>query len=151
MKTVVYPGTFNPWHEGHDEVLAAAMKLFDKVIIAVGQNPDKPLNSADIKKIQSDAMNTVDPETDYSRVSVTFFDGLLADFIGRLNEEGTEVDAVIRGMRNAADFEAEKNQQYHNEDLGLWIPTIYLVASRDTVHISSSAIRAIEKARKSGS
>lgn len=147
MKTVVYPGTFNPWHQGHDEVLAVALKLFDKIIIAVGQNPYKPLNDADIKKIRSDAMNTVDPETDYPRVSVTFFDGLFVDFIDRLKGEGTEVNAVIRGMRNTTDFESERTQQYWNEDLGLYIPTMYVIANRYTTHISSSAIRAVEKAK----
>ena len=55
--------------------------------------------------------------------------------------------AIIKGLRNSADFEYEKIQQYWNEDLGMKIPTIYIISNRNLTHISSSAIRAIEKIR----
>lgn len=152
MKVAIYPGTFNPWHEGHDDVLQAAMAIFDRVIIARGVNPDKSsvfdTSIIAMDQLRSRAMDTVDPETDYHRVKVVNFDGLLVDFIGRLNKEGTRVTAVVRGLRNFQDFEAEKTQQYWNQSLGLSVPTLYLIADAEKVHISSSALRAIEKMRK---
>lgn len=153
MKLAIYPGTFNPWHEGHDDVLHAAMAIFDRVIVVRGINPDKvsgfDTSEIGFKEFRNAVMNTVDPEADYHRVKVVnYFDGLLVDFIDKLNKEGTRVTAVVRGLRNFQDFEAEKTQQYWNQSLGLSVPTLYLIADADKAHISSSAIRTVERLKK---
>ena len=69
--------------------------------------------------------------------------GLLTDFIKDKN-----ICGIIRGLRNFNDFESEKNQQYWYEDLGLNIPIFYIISSRDKCHISSSAIRSVNKFKK---
>lgn len=132
MKIGVYAGTFNPWHEGHKDILEKALKVFDKVIIAIGINPDKSNTDRDQGlRISS------------GRVEEIWFTGLLVDFV-----KSVKADAVIRGLRNGADLQYEMNQQYWNEDLGLEVPVVYFICDRKLSHISSSMIRQLEKIRK---
>ena len=138
MKTALYPGSFNPWHDGHADVLKKALKAFDRVVIAVGINPDKGS--------QIDSVNRIPEEIhDDHRVLVVAFDTLLVDLV---RDSSFEITAVVRGLRNGQDLEFERAQQYWNEDLGLKIPTVYFVTDRKLVHISSSAIRAVGKFKK---
>lgn len=131
MKIAIYPGSFNPWHDGHHSILFQAVRIFDKVIVAYGKNPEKinhrghPLNAPNFGK---------------NLVEYKQFDGFLKDFVEKEN-----ACCIIRGLRNGQDFEYEKSQQYWNEDLGIKIPTLYIIADRNLTHISSSAIRQINK------
>ncbi len=68
--------------------------------------------------------------------------GLLVDFV-----KDVGASAVIRGIRNGQDLEYERTQQYWNEDLGIRVPTVCFITDRKLVHISSSAIRAVEKVK----
>lgn len=131
MKVGIYPGSFNPWHSGHQDILEKALQVFDKIVIAIGQNPSKSDLSWDLTYLQK--QNT----TNIEKVE---FSGFLNDIVKRYNGI-----AIIRGLRNGQDFEFEKAQQYWNEDLGITIPTIYFVSDRKLVHISSSAIRLVAK------
>lgn len=130
MRLAIYPGSFNPFHKGHFDILNQASKLFDKVIVArpKGMPSDVGLLTAQL----SDRLR--------SRVHITEFDGLLVNFA---KIQGAI--AIIRGLRNTADLDYEKSMQYWNEDLGLTIPTVYFICSRELVHVSSSAIRTINK------
>lgn len=133
MKVAIYPGSFNPWHVGHEDVLWQALKAFDKVIIAQGINPlkDKPV------KIE----NYIAPN---DKIEIVQFTGLLKDCIAQYKN----VNAIIKGLRNNQDFEYEKIQQYYNEDLGIKLPVFYVISDRRYTHISSSAIRMISTFQK---
>jgi len=133
MKVAVYPGSFNPWHDGHKNVLEQALKAFDKVVICQGFNPDKIYRAELIRETNEFG--------DYKgKVWVRHYSDLLKDFIDEIKP-----DAIIKGIRNAQDLEYETTQQYWNEDLGITIPTFYVITDRNLRHISSSAIRQVEK------
>lgn len=141
MKRAIYPGSFNPWHAGHEDILKNTLKVFDQVVIAIGVNPQKDTNFG---INDNDALFRI-PESirDDKRINVITFDGLLIDAITDNN-----CNAVVRGLRNGVDLEYEKVQQYWNEDLGIKVPTICFISDRELVHISSSAIRAVAKFKK---
>lgn len=121
----IYPGSFNPFHKGHQDILNKAEKLFDKVIIARGTNS---LKSTENKYELPSSLNYHET-VEYS--------GLLTDYIKSLNYPVT----VIRGLRSSKDFENEKILIRHLEDLMPEIKVIYLIADRNNEHISSTSIK----------
>lgn len=143
MKRAVYPGSFNPWHKGHTDILKKAARVFDDITIAVGVNPAKLTDDISTRMVklnqQIDELITITPELKDVRIVVCYFTGLLVDFIGDKNV------SVIRGLRNGSDLEFETAQQYWNEDLGMTAPVVYFVTDRSLVHMSSSALRMIDK------
>lgn len=139
MKVAIYPGSFNPWHAGHADVLKKALKVFDKVIIAQGINPDK----GGVSHIPHSPPSMETYGKYGFKVQNVKYSTLLVDFIDAHPE--LEISAVIKGIRDGKDLDYERVQQYWNEDLGLKVPTVYFVSDRTLVHISSSAIRAVER------
>ena len=141
MKIAVFPGSFNPWHDGHEDVLKKALALFDKVIVARGYNPEKV-------QLRTAAFEPVFEKPPQPNIvwlgnwEYKEFSGLLVDFVKEVG-----ACAVIKGLRNEKDFRFELEQQYWNEDLGLQVPTVYVITDRQLVHISSSAIRLLEKVK----
>lgn len=135
-----YPGTFNPWHQGHKDVLDKALKIFDVVIIAHGINADKTVDYYDVP------MHELVNEYGDSILFYTF-QGLLVDALNDLARDGYNVTGVVRGLRNGNDLQYEMNQQYWNEDLGLTIPIVYFITDKALAHISSSAIRGINRVK----
>lgn len=136
-RVAIYPGSFNPWHLGHDDILKKALKIFDKVIVAIGLNPEK--TSGTIPELVEDVQSRISTEL-REKSSVVYFHGLLAKEVVRVGAV-----AVIRGLRNGHDLQYEMNNQYWNEDLGLEVPIVYFVCDRKLSHISSSAIRSLGK------
>lgn len=146
MRTAVYPGSFNPYHRGHQSIVNEALLVFDKVILAIGHNPNKSESDTD------KALEALTLQCTYGIktgcLEVIKFKGLLADYIINQNESNRVINAVIRGLRNTQDFQFEQIQQYHNEDLKIGIPTAYFISDRNLMHISSSAIKTIQSLKK---
>lgn len=134
MKVALFPGSFNPWHEGHEDVLNQALKAFDKVVIMRAVNPEKE-KSGDMEFPKHLLVG--------GRIEITEFTGLLRDFVS-----GAGYAAIVKGIRNQEDFEYEKMQQYFNEDLGVDTPMFFVIANRTMVHKSSTFIRALRKFQK---
>ncbi len=130
-KIAVFPGSFNPFHKGHYNVLKKAERIFDKVIIAFGKNPDKTVRTWDI------------PKTIQNR-QLTEYEGLLTDFV-----ETFDYDiVVIRGLRNSTDFQYEQNQYRYIQELKPNIKIVSVFCDKEFEHISSSGIRTLEKFNK---
>lgn len=129
MKRAIYPGSFNPFHEGHLNVLEQACLIFDKVVVA---RPNE--GASDVELLLNH------PLFETKQVNVIEFSGLLVDYVN-----ANQYCAIIRGLRNPNDFEYEKTSLYWNQDLGLTIPTLYFITNRGLVHISSSAVREVNR------
>ena len=127
----VFAGSFNPFHKGHYNVLQKAEKLFDKVIIAFGKNPDKSARTWDI------------PRTIANRQQ-TQYNGLLTDYVESLGYDVT----VVRGLRNSTDFQYEQNQYRYIQELKPDIKIVNVFCDKEFEHISSSGIRTLEKYNK---
>jgi len=134
-RVCVYPGSFNPLHIGHQSVIEQAEQVFDKVIIAVGINPDKP-NSLHTSADQAFPFH-----------EVVAYNGLLTDFITDLEKQyGAYADfTVIRGLRNGADLSYETNQLEFMRRMKPDIKVMFIPCDKTREHVSSSAIRALER------
>ena len=127
----VFAGSFNPFHKGHYNVLRKAERLFDKVIIAFGKNPDKKDRTWPIPNVIS-----FHQQEEYT--------GLLTDFIDSLGYDVT----VVRGLRNSTDFQYEQNQYRYIQELKPDIKIVNVFCDKEFEHISSSGIRTLEKYNK---
>ena len=127
----VFAGSFNPFHKGHYNVLQKAEKIFDKVIIAFGRNPEKDGRSYPI------------PQSVRNR-QIEEYSGLLTDFIAGLGHDVV----VIRGLRNSTDFQYEQNQYRYIQELMPGIKIVNIFCDKEFEHISSSGIRTLEKFNK---
>ncbi|MCE3258463.1 MAG: adenylyltransferase/cytidyltransferase family protein [Bacteroidetes bacterium] len=124
----VFCGSFNPFHKGHYNVLEKAERIFDKVIVAFGKNPDKNDRTWPVPRI-----------IQYHQMEE--YTGLLTDFVSSL---GYDV-IVVRGLRNSTDFQYEQNQYRYIQELMPNIKIINIFCDKEFEHISSSGIRTLEK------
>ena len=135
-RAAIYPGTFDPLTIGHLDIIERSANIFDEIIIAIGDNPDKnPLFSIE------ERINMITKATTHlTNIKVIKFHSLLVDL-------STELDAniVIRGIRSSSDFEYEQQMGYANVSLKKELETIYLMPKLEYSFISSSVVRAILK------
>lgn len=130
----VYPGSFDPATVGHEDMIRRAAGLFDRLIVAVLNNPAKrgfftvDQRVAMLEKITADLPN----------VTVDRWDGLLVDFVKR---EGA--CAVVRGLRQVSDFETELTMAQANSRLLPGMETVFLMTRPEQGCISSSVVREI--------
>lgn len=133
MKKAIFPGSFDPITLGHVDIINRGATLFDEIIIAIGENSSK------------DYMFSIDERVafiesafkDNPKVRVMNYSGLTIDFCKEI-----EVDFIMRGLRNPADFEFEKAIAHTNRHLSK-LETVFLLTSSQTSFISSSIVREI--------
>lgn len=128
--TAVFPGSFNPFTIGHKSIVDRALGIFDRVVVAVGHNIDKP---GDDTTRRIEAIRRA--FSDNSRVEVTSYSGLTAEFVKRI-----EASAILRGVRNIADFEYERNLADVNKEI-LGVETVLMFSLPEYSYISSSMVR----------
>lgn len=134
MKKVIVPGTFDPITNGHVDMIMRAMKLFEKVIVAVAENPKKvPLFSLDDR---IEMISTILSE--FKHVEVKGFSGLLIDFA-----KEQQCHVIIRGLRTVSDFEYEFQLAETNRKMRSDIETLFLTPSENYNYISSSLVKEI--------
>ena len=135
-KIGVYPGSFDPIHKGHIDVVNRALRFVDKLYIAVADSPHKnPLFSLNERK------DMIDNEfSSSSSVEVVAFDNLLVEFAKSLNAQ-----VIVRGLRVVSDFEYEFQMVGMNRQLNSEIETVFLMADAQRQSISSNFIRDIAR------
>jgi pantetheine-phosphate adenylyltransferase len=133
-KIAVFPGSFDPITIGHVDVVKRAAPLFDKIIIALGNNSSKKYffsfeqREAWIKEIFKDVPN----------VEVMAYQGLTVNFTRQVNAR-----YLVRGIRNAADFDYEKTIAQLNKSMAPELETICMISDPEMSHISSTIVREI--------
>jgi pantetheine-phosphate adenylyltransferase len=134
MRTVIYPGSFDPLTNGHLDVIQRAARLFDKVIVAVAPSPGKnPLFSLDERlRMVARAIRQV------PHVQVDTLDGLLVEYVER-----RKAQAVIRGLRAVSDFEFEFQLALMNRKLNERIETIFMMPKDTYTFLSSRIVKEI--------
>lgn len=128
----IYPGSFNPFHNGHLNIVQKAEKIFDKVIIARGVNPDKVNVNTD--KIDLLALKHRQVEN---------FTGFLTEFV-KIKEEVSEI-TILKGLRNGDDLDYEVNQLRFMEEMKTNLKLVFMACDKKFEHISSTAIRNMER------
>ncbi|MBE5040349.1 pantetheine-phosphate adenylyltransferase [Ructibacterium gallinarum] len=136
MKTVVYPGSFDPCTNGHLDVIARSAKLFDRVIVAVLVNHTKKPAFTVEERVA--LLKTA--VADLPNVEVHSFSGLLVDF---MKQVGATV--IIKGIRAMSDFEYEFQMALTNHALYRDIETLFIPTSKDYMFLSSSIVKEIAK------
>jgi pantetheine-phosphate adenylyltransferase len=138
MTTVLYPGSFDPIHLGHLDVVEQALELFGNVIIAAMHNPSKPGGMFGLDDRLAMIEVSVTPlRTDGRTVRVEPFPGLAVDAAHRLG-----ADFIVKGLRTGGDFEVEQ-QMAHTNYAAAGVRTVYLPCKPALVFISSRFIREI--------
>ncbi|PPL00374.1 pantetheine-phosphate adenylyltransferase [Parapedobacter indicus] len=135
MRTAVFPGSFDPITRAHIDIVERAKELFDKIYIAVGTNTTKKGFFSHDERLAI-IKETFALQTD--SIEAVLFEGLTVDFCKKVKAR-----YILRGMRNAADFEFEKAIALNNAVLASDIETVFLVSSSGLSHISSTIVREI--------
>lgn len=139
LKIALYPGTFDPITNGHIDLIKRALKIFDKIIVAIGENPaKKPLFTLEERVLM--IKKSLEELELLDRVEVESFSGLLVDFA---KQKGASV--IIRGLRAVSDFEYEMQLALMNRKLSNSMDTIFLMPSLKYIFLSSSIIKEAAK------
>ena len=138
MRRAIFPGSFDPPTNGHLDIIRRSSPLFDEIVIAVLNNPDKqPLFSVDER---CDLIREILPsaECDDCSMVVESFSGLTADFARSKN-----ASAVIRGIRAVGDYEYELRMALMNRRLQPEIETVFLTAAEEYSFVSSTLMKQV--------
>ncbi len=138
-KRAVYPGMFDPMHNGHLDLIERSLRIFDELIIAVVANPSKqPLFTV------SERLEMMDEATANLGVGAKFriaaFDGLLIDLVER-----ERADCIVRGIRAVSDFEYEFQMAGMNRRLDPEVETLFLTPSEEYTFVSATIVREIAR------
>jgi pantetheine-phosphate adenylyltransferase len=133
MTTVLYPGTFNPIHNGHTDLVQRAANLFDHVVLGIATSPHKSPSELELRvNLAEEALSHI------NNIEVKGFNTLTVDFA---IEIGASV--ILKGIRTVTDFDYEFQMLSMNRVLGPKIETVFLAPSEENSYISSSLVRQI--------
>jgi pantetheine-phosphate adenylyltransferase len=131
-KKAIFPGTFDPFTNGHLDIVNRGLKLFDEIVVAIGVNSGK------------NHLFTLEERTEWleelfandSRVSVIHYEGLTATFA-----ESIGAQFILRGLRTTQDFTYEQQIAYVNEDLTETVQSVFVISDQKNASVSSTIVR----------
>ncbi len=135
MKTAVYPGTFDPVTNGHLDIIERALKLFDRLYVLVGENPQKSATFSAEERVE---MLKESLKKRNNRIEVEHFNGLLLNYVKKKKS-----NVIIRGLRAISDFEYEFQRAQFNREFAKDIETIFIMTKDDYAFLSSSIVKEI--------
>ncbi len=136
MRKILYPGTFDPIHNGHIDIAIRAADLFDQLEFVVAANPDKKTLFS-IEERVSLIKNSVKSQ---KNINVNFFNGLVVKYASRKGHS-----AIIRGLRHVSDFEFEFQMAMMNFHLNKEIKSLFMMPDEKYIHLNSSVVKDVSK------
>ena len=136
MRKILYPGTFDPIHNGHIDIASRAADLFDELEFVVAINPDKET----LFSIKKRTELIVESVREKENIKVNFFKGLVVDYA---NNKGH--CAIIRGLRHVSDFEFEFQMAMMNFHLNKNITSLFMMPDEKYIHLNSSVVKDVSK------
>lgn len=136
-KIALFPGSFDPFTRGHEDIVLRGLKMFDEIVIAIGYNSQKQNRYVPIDRMIELIDQTFSHEP---RVSVTTYNELTASLARQMGAR-----FLLRGLRNTTDFEFENSVSQMNRYLYTDLETVFLITSPAYAGISSTIIREVHK------
>lgn len=135
MRTAVYAGSFDPPTKGHLWMIEQGMDMFDRLIVAIGDNPSKRYSFSVDERLDLLRAST----TASDRLTITHFDNrYLVDYARKMNAK-----YVLRGIRSPHDYEYERVMRHINADMAPEITTVFLMPPRDIAEVSSNMVKSL--------
>jgi len=136
MKKILYPGTFDPIHNGHIDIAKRAAKLFDELEFVVAINSDKKTLFSKEKRVEliKEAVQNI------KNINVSFFNGLVVDYA---SSQG--YSAIIRGLRHVSDFEFEFQMAMMNFHLNPKVTSLFMMPDEKFIHLNSTVVKDVSK------
>lgn len=136
-RIALFPGTFDPFTKGHEDIVLRGLQLFDEIIIAIGYNSQK---SSRYFEIDSMVDNIQTAFRMYPNIRIVKFSELTAEFARK-----NEARFLLRGLRNTTDFEYENSISQVNRKLNQEMESVFLITTPQLAWISSSIIREVHR------
>ncbi|MEM6430843.1 MAG: pantetheine-phosphate adenylyltransferase [Deinococcota bacterium] len=137
MVHAVYPGSFDPFHNGHLDVARRASRIFDKVTIAVLHNPLKPKHAFSIEE----RLAMISTATShFDNVSCDAFSGLLVEYMRHAHAR-----VIVKGLRAISDFEYELQMAHLNRQMNASVETTFIMTATRWSYVSSTRIKELAK------
>ncbi len=138
MRRAIYPGSFDPITNGHLDIIERGSKLFDEIVVAVLNNPDKSamFSAEERQAMLAEVLPEIKSET--CKITVESFQGLLVQYAVE-----KQASAIVRGIRAISDYEYELQMALMNRRLEPRLETVFLMSSEDYSYVSSRLVKQI--------
>lgn len=136
MRAIIYPGSFDPITNGHLDIIERACKSFDRVVVALANNPNKKATFSVAKRLELLRACT----QKFSQVEIDSFEGLLVNYA-----RSKKIQTVLRGLRAVSDFEYEFMMANMNRKIASDIETVFMMTNESNFYVSSKLVREVSK------